>query len=347
MGIHAGILLLAAAFTGTAALAQEKAEQDIEKQERALQNQHKALEKQAQALEKQNKAQAEALEKQNKAQAEALEKQHDDNELEARLEAARERLNEAAREVSELTAELSLPSLSKAFSWEGAPRAIIGVQVDGKRSALVEKVSPGGPAAEAGIRAGDVIVALNGNKIEGEDASREVVRQMRKVEPNSKVKVRVLRDGKSRDFEVTARPVDSALGMPVPPKPPEPPFMSFVGSLHRELMDMELATLTPALGEYFGADKGVLVLRAPASDNYRLKDGDVILSIDGREPKNGSHATRILRSYQPGEKITLKIMRQRKPMSLEVTSPESLFSRSRAQWHPREDEEPEDDENPL
>jgi hypothetical protein len=54
----------------------------------------------------------------------------------------------------------------------------------------------------------------------------------------------------------------------------------------------------------------------------KLQDGDVIESIDGREPENSSHATRILRSYQPGEKIRLKIMRQKKPMDLEGTLPE-------------------------
>ena len=32
---------------------------------------------------------------------------------------------------------------------------------------------------------------------------------------------------------------------------------------------------------------------------------EVILAIDGREPTSGSHATRILSSYQPGEKISL------------------------------------------
>jgi len=48
----------------------------------------------------------------------------------------------------------------------------------------------------------------------------------------------------------------------------------------------------------------------------------VILSIDGRKPTSGSHATRILRSYQPGEKIALRVMRQKKPLDLNVTLPE-------------------------
>src|SRR6202008_2959086 len=92
--------------------------------------------------------------------------------------------------------------------------------------------------------------------------------------------------------------------------------------LHGPVMDMELATLTPQLGRYFGSDKGVLVVRAPADGALKLEDGDVILAIDGRQPSSGSHATRILASYQPGEKVTLRILRQHKTLDLEATVPE-------------------------
>jgi S1-C subfamily serine protease len=316
MRFHAGIVLLSLALTATPALAQDE-QRELEKHQQALEKQREDLEEQHQDLEKQQQ------------------------DLESQLEAARERLDEAAREVSELTTQLSVPVFNEAWSWERAPRAVIGVQLNGKNGARIEKVSPGGPAADAGIRAGDVIVALNGEKIEGEDAPRDVVRQMRKVEPNSKVKVRVLRDGKPRDFELTARAPAMPPVPPHPPLPPEAPALtSFLGSLRNELSGMELATLTPALGEYFGTDKGVLVLRAPESGTYKLKDGDVILTIDGREPKSGSHATRILRSYQPGEEINIRIMRQRKPISLQVTTPDPALSRAKARLLSRENGDP-------
>ncbi len=65
------------------------------------------------------------------------------------------------------------------------------------------------------------------------------------------------------------------------------------------------------------------MIRVPRDGEFlKLQDGDVILSIDGRVPENGSHATRILSSYQPGEKIHLKIMRQKKSQELEGMLPE-------------------------
>ena len=86
--------------------------------------------------------------------------------------------------------------------------------------------------------------------------------------------------------------------------------------------DAEFVTLTPGLGRYFGAEKGVLVARAPEDAALGLKDGDVIVSIGGREPQNGRHAMRILRSYQPGEAVEFRILRDRRTQTLSAKIPE-------------------------
>ena len=84
---------------------------------------------------------------------------------------------------------------------------------------------------------------------------------------------------------------------------------------------MEFATLSEQLGTYFGVKSGVLVVRAGSSQAFKLKDGDVILAIDGREPTSAQHAGRILRSYQGGEKLAIRIQRDRKAQNIEVTVP--------------------------
>ena len=85
---------------------------------------------------------------------------------------------------------------------------------------------------------------------------------------------------------------------------------------------MELASITPKLGAYFGVTEGVLVVQAPENDAFKLEDGDVLQAIDGRKPEDGGHALRILRSYKSGEKLNLTVLRQRKPVTLAVTMPE-------------------------
>jgi C-terminal processing protease CtpA/Prc len=272
--------------------------------------------------------------------------------LEARLEAARDRLEKAASEVGELSAQLGESFANRVEVMGMEPRrAIIGVQLDsanGKDGARVREVSPGGPAAEAGVRAGDVIVAVNGKEVKGE-AAREVVRLMRDVEPDGKVKLRVMRDGKPKEFELTARPMVRSFSfrtmpnfempdVPEPPEPPEPfePF-NFMPGWRGGMQGMELTTLTPGLGRYFGTEKGVLVVRAPDASTYKLQEGDVILSIDGREPTNGSHATRILRSYRAGEKLTMRIMRDRKAVNMEVTLPDPPRRERRVNFRPEQE----------
>jgi S1-C subfamily serine protease len=247
-----------------------------------------------------------------------------DSDVERQLETARRNLEQAAQEVARLSSEISTRTMEDFMPMIEPGRSILGLQVeqapDGA-GARVREVSPGGPAADAGIRPGDVIVALNGTTITRSEPSRQVRDIMRGVKPDSRVSVRVTRDGKPRDFTVTARASPSIFatthGFDIWPGDVQGTFM-----FHRPLGDLELVTLTPGLGSYFGSDKGVLVVRAPADGALKLQDGDVILAIDGRQPTSGSHATRILSSYQPGEKVTLRVMRQRKTLELEATLPE-------------------------
>jgi membrane-associated protease RseP (regulator of RpoE activity) len=253
----------------------------------------------------------------------------------AKLEEARARLATAAREVAELSGELGANERREVriLRTGGPNKAVLGVQIDPektKNGVRVLSVSPGGPAAEAGVLKDDVIVALDGVSM----AEHSLIGQMEKVKPDQKVKVRVLRSGKNKDLIVIARP-------PVP----GPNVFSFGGPgidhmfygdggsgpqiaqvrrfhFRNEFSGLELASLTPKLGAYFGTTDGVLVVSAPEKDALKLEDGDVIQSIDGRKPEDGGHALRILRSYKSGEKLNLAVLRQRKPLTLAVTMPE-------------------------
>jgi C-terminal processing protease CtpA/Prc len=271
-----------------------------------------------------------------------------DQQIERKLEAARARLEEAAREVADLSQQLAGPAMHDALVGQmfGGRRAILGINIGPRGETKVDGVyvagvSPGGPADKAGIKSGDVIVALDGKRLMiGADANpnADLLHRMRDVKPGDKVKLQYLRDGKTMNAEVVTRAPENRVFsvhgddgdffntpvMPLAPgepaEPGQPPvfFGHFMGGA---LGDMELCALTPKLGSYFGTDKGVLVIRAPSAD-LKLEEGDVITAIDGRQPQSGSHALRILRSYQPGEKVKLSIMRAHKAQTLEVTLPD-------------------------
>lgn len=255
------------------------------------------------------------------------------------LDEARERLDKAAREVAALSGKLGAHARHDIRIFEGGPRrAVLGIQIDddpGKQGVRVLNVSPGGPAAEAGLRNRDLIIALDGETLPGSGADRALVERMRKVKPEQKVKVRVLRDGKKQDYVVVARPMMSedrmfsarvpemggrafGGGMSAGPGP----FMQSFRFWPGEFEGLELASITPKLGAYFGVNDGVLVVSAPKDGGFKLEDGDVLQAIDGRKPDDGPHALRILRSYRAGEKLDLTVLRQRKPLTLAVTMPE-------------------------
>ena len=254
--------------------------------------------------------------------------------IEAKLEAARAKLEADASEVARLSVQMGKPIVEFRTNSLGAPHSVIGAQISTDRDpagARVLDVSPGGAADEAGMRAADVIVSVNGVEAKGGNASHRVVRAIQDAAPNTKLSIKVLRDGKPKDLVVTARavtvpPMISTDRLALfPGAPAEPPVYSFRELGIPTLSSMQLVTLTPGLGHYFGTDKGVLVVRAPTKSDFQLQDGDVILSIDGREPASGAHATRILASYQAGEKVTLHIMRDRKPVNLEARLPERMW----------------------
>lgn len=270
--------------------------------------------------------------------------------LQQRLDEARRRLADASREVAQLSSQLGRNFFFQMRTPDGGPppRALLGVSIDDNngaaKGARVRDVSPGSAAAEAGIKAGDIITGIGGKDLTREaDPGRALVDQMRQVEPNLKLTVEVLRDGKKMNFDVTPRPAPLQI-IAGAQRLPDMPDMGGVRSFQlqrqpgapgqrrieiRTFRDddgtrfrgMEFATLSEKLGSYFGVKAGVLVVRAGANSPFKLQDGDVILSIDGREPTSAQHAGRILRSYRDGEKLKLKVERNRKTLELDATMP--------------------------
>lgn len=287
------------------------------------------------------------------ARARAEERVARQEEVEARLEEAQGRLEEAAREVAELSAKLSEEGLYLAIRGlkSVTPRPMLGVNIGSSSpeepGVPILGVTPGGPADNAGLRAGDVIVGIDGEELVAGDGVKRLSAYMEGVVEDQAVEVRYRRDQAENSVTVVPElmgPMSFVIGVPdadweIDLEGLEEleelaelerlrefgsghgPSFHFRTNFPERWGDLELITLTPELGEYFDADKGLLVVRAPDDDQLGLEDGDVILSIDGREPSSPRHAMRILRSYEPGESITLTIVRKKKRQDLELLMP--------------------------
>jgi S1-C subfamily serine protease len=257
------------------------------------------------------------------------------NGAQAELETAREQLERAAREVARLSAEIVGPEVEEVvrrLRLEGR-RAMLGVSIEqAEDGVLVAGVTPGGPAAEAAVSSGDVITAINGIDVSGPDGVRRLVDEMGNVAPGDEVPLVLMRDGEQRAVNVTAtefsvRRYVFGYGDHEPNVVIEDDRDGDVrlgGGRWSRLLhmgrwaDMELVELTPGLGSYFGTEEGLLVVRAPRDESLQLEDGDVILRIGAREPRDTGHAMRILRSFEDGETLALEILRKQRKRTLEI-----------------------------
>ena len=171
----------------------------------------------------------------------------------------------------------------------------------GTRGALVSDVMEGGPAAEAGLRPGDVIVAVNGRRLrEGNDLLRQVVR----VRPGAELRLLALREGRRRRFRIRAgeRPDRQAVRSGTGEN-----TMARVGP-----HGLALEPVSPALARRRGleaAEGAHVVAVRPGSLAARagLMQGDVIVEAD-RRPVEGPEQVRA--ALEDGEAL-LRVRRGR------------------------------------
>ena len=214
--------------------------------------------------------------------------------------------------------------------------------------AKIEGVTPGSPAARAGLKVGDIITRFNGTSLAGVKAEDEeesgpgnkLVELARRLEPGDTVQVEYRRGGESKKATLVAEDLGSVqFEFPGPGPMPMPRMPGFDFELFGAPWgDLELVSLNPDLGEYFGTKEGVLVVKAPADSSLPLKAGDVILSIAGRKPNNPSHAMRILRSYEAGETVSVEVMRKQKRATVTWKVPEHRGHRMRMVRPEREEQ---------
>jgi serine protease Do len=210
------------------------------------------------------------------------------------------------------------------------------LKVDGAKGALVERVIPNSPAEKAGVRAGDVVVGIDGRSVASEEELRDALRAHKKGDSAT---LEIVRDGKRQKVEVTlgghlaVGPGGAFAGpegfelfrgqWPEGFERGEPYVMMFPGAPR---LGVSVLPMTDDLRDYFGVEhgKGVLVSavsKGSAAERAGLRAGDVVLTVDGQPVARAGDIARALRSKEGDapRTVQLEVMRERGRLTLSAT----------------------------
>jgi serine protease Do len=208
------------------------------------------------------------------------------------------------------------------------------------RGAEIITLDQDAPACKAGLKVHDVVVQMNGQRIEGVEQFR---RMLRETPPGRTVALVAVRDGQT--LNMTVKLADRATIAAIPNEELNFPSLpsgdsgvevwqlpqhagqgSFLGSLTRDrnYVGVELQPLTSGLADYFGVHShaGVLVgnvfANSPAAA-AGLKPADVIQKVNGQPIVTLNDWERAIRNNR-GKQVTLTLIRDKKEQTVTMVA---------------------------
>ena len=175
--------------------------------------------------------------------------------------------------------------------------------LESETGALVASVVPGSPAEKAGIEAGDVIVAVDGDDIA---QVKELTRKIAGMSPNARAEFEVLRNGERKKLDVR-----------IGKTPSEPEAVRADAGSPAGGLGLTLGELTPSTRERFGIPEevqgAVVVGVDPASGAAEkgLQPGDVIVSVGQKKVASLEEAKREIERQKSKERgsVLLRVVR--------------------------------------
>lgn len=266
------------------------------------------------------------------------------------------RMNELASRMATLSARIGRDANASALRYlADGKRGMFGMAVnDGDNGLHVDAVTPGGPAERAGIRTGDVIVAINGKSVSPDGRTA-----LDDLPAGQSVRLDIRRHGETLHVEATPEhvQVDDWRGIARVAERAANQATAWVNSpafqqrLQGEIdsamrqasrastlainarkqagnwavmspwWGLNLAPLNPDLGRYFGTDHGALVLSRDAKRYPELEPGDVITKIGGRTVTQPQDAMRAFREAPDDKPVAVSVRRHDKTIKLAFKAP--------------------------
>ena len=178
---------------------------------------------------------------------------------------------------------------------------------------LIASVEPGGPAATAGMKPGDVVLSVNG---EAMDDAEELIRVISAAKPGTEVRLTIVRDKAKQDVAVKLGELTTGAA------PGER------GPAVEEGLGLTLSAVRPDVARQLGLDAGqsgaIVTAVRPASPAAEagVRSGDVIVEVNRQPVKTVDEAVaRARASSAAGTPTFLLVMRDGQPVFLVVGKP--------------------------
>jgi serine protease Do len=189
------------------------------------------------------------------------------------------------------------------------PELAKALNVPQSSGALINEVTKNSPGDKAGLKSDDVVVSLDGKKVESSSAlSRTVALRP----PGSSVTLGVVRAGKPQDVKVTltSRPGDvDRLGDARGPRPGG--SKSQKDETNRQRIGLTLQSIDPRTAEANGLPtRGAVITEVqPGSpaDAAELAPGMVVTEAGGKKIVSADDLSRVLKDAKPGSTILLRV----------------------------------------
>lgn len=235
----------------------------------------------------------------------------------------------------------------------GAQLGVMVSDVDVKSAtggAKVDEVNPDSPAEKAGIKAGDVVVEYDGEKVR---SARQFTRLVQETPEGRSVSIALLRDGKRQtvnatpesgrmtwnfdrepgagsrvpefhmrelpEFNFDLRDLPRTFEYRMPERFPAP-GSRFPGS-SRGRLGVNVQSMSPELEEYFGVKNGGALVSSVTPDSAAsragIKAGDVIVSVNGRSVADADDL--IAKIDDVNGEATIVVVRDKKEVTLKAT----------------------------
>jgi len=170
---------------------------------------------------------------------------------------------------------------------------------------ILADVFPGGPAARAGLRVGDLVTRLDGKPMEN---ARQFEVNLYLKEIGSSVSVETLREGRAATTRITVveRPDPAAMFTELPDI--ERSLIPELGVVAVSLSEEMIRSLPPLRGA-----TGVLVVaesRNATSGDSPLRSGDIIYALNTSRVASVDQMRALIAAMDPGAPLVLQVERQ-------------------------------------